>query len=314
MVRSLWSAATGMNAQQTNVDTIANNLANVNTVGYKSQVAQFKSLLYQTLQTATTTANGDPKPTSSQVGLGVRTSSINNIFTQGAMLASQSTSAVAIEGAGFFAIQGQNETFYTRNGDFVWAIMGNNLMLTTSDGSAVLDTQNRPIVIDVATVRSAYTTAFNAYLEEWRRNNTNADGTLKNPNAEEPKMADLNTLSLVSSQITIDAKGEFSYYFGGLDAPLNQQIGLFQFSNVGGLERLGNSVYRPTDASGAAQNEATTAGLKRSSVAQGYLEGSNVYVADEMVNLIVAQRAYEMNSKAITTTDEMMQTANNLKR
>ena len=80
MVRSLWSAATGMNAQQTNVDTIANNLANVNTVGYKGQVAQFKSLLYQTLQTATTTANGDPKPTSSQVGLGVRNSSINSIF------------------------------------------------------------------------------------------------------------------------------------------------------------------------------------------------------------------------------------------
>lgn len=80
MVRSLWTAATGMNAQQTNVDTIANNLANVNTMGYKTQAAQFKSLLYQTLQTATTTANGDPKPTSSQVGLGVRNSSINSIL------------------------------------------------------------------------------------------------------------------------------------------------------------------------------------------------------------------------------------------
>lgn len=82
MVRSLWSGATGMNAQQTNVDTIANNLANVNSVGYKAQVAQFKSLLYQNLQSVTTTANGDPKPTTSQVGLGVRTSSINQIFTQ----------------------------------------------------------------------------------------------------------------------------------------------------------------------------------------------------------------------------------------
>ena len=82
MVRSLWSAATGMNAQQTNVDTIANNLANVNSAGYKAQKAQFKSLLYQTLQSTTTTANGEPKPTTSQVGLGVRTSSINNIYTQ----------------------------------------------------------------------------------------------------------------------------------------------------------------------------------------------------------------------------------------
>ncbi len=100
MVRSLWTAATGMNAQQTNVDTIANNLSNVNTVGYKSQVAQFKSLLYQTLQTATTTANGDPKPTSSQVGLGVRNSSINSIFTQGSLLSSNSDTSFAIEGAG----------------------------------------------------------------------------------------------------------------------------------------------------------------------------------------------------------------------
>ena len=105
MVRSLWSAATGMNAQQTNVDTIANNLANVNTVGYKSQVAQFKSLLYQTLQTATTTANGDPKPTTSQVGLGVRNSSINSIFTQGSLLASNSNTSFAIEGEGYFAVK-----------------------------------------------------------------------------------------------------------------------------------------------------------------------------------------------------------------
>ena len=89
MVRSLWTAATGMNAQQTNVDTIANNLSNVNTVGYKGQVAEFKSLLYQTLQTATTTANGEAKPTSSQVGLGVRTSSINSLFRQGPLLSSE---------------------------------------------------------------------------------------------------------------------------------------------------------------------------------------------------------------------------------
>ena len=118
MVRSLWSAATGMNAQQANVDTIANNLANVNSVGYKAQVAQFKSLLYQNLQTVTTTANGNPKPTSSQVGLGVRTSSINSIFTQGSLLDSESDTAFAIEGDGFFALRGEDgNTYYTRNGD-----------------------------------------------------------------------------------------------------------------------------------------------------------------------------------------------------
>ena len=143
MVRSLWSAATGMNAQQTNVDTIANNLANVNTVGYKGQVAQFKSLLYQTLQTATTTANGDPKPTSSQVGLGVRNSSINSIFSQGSMLASESDTSFGIEGAGFFAIRGNDgNTYYTRNGDFTWATNGNaGLILTNQDGLPVLSSR-----------------------------------------------------------------------------------------------------------------------------------------------------------------------------
>ena len=91
MVRSLWSAATGMIAQQTNIDTIANNLANVNTTGYKTEVANFKSLLYQTLQTRTTTANGDNKPVGAQVGLGVRNSSIASIFRQGAFQDSEST-------------------------------------------------------------------------------------------------------------------------------------------------------------------------------------------------------------------------------
>ena len=120
MVRSLWSAATGMNAQQTNVDTISNNLANVNTTGYKAQGAQFKSLLYQELQTVTTTANGDPKPTTSQVGLGVRTSTINQFFSQGSFLNSDNPAAMAISGDGFFSYLDTDGTtqLYTRNGNF----------------------------------------------------------------------------------------------------------------------------------------------------------------------------------------------------
>jgi flagellar basal-body rod protein FlgG len=272
MVRSLWSAATGMNAQQVNVDTIANNLANVNTVGYKSQVAQFKSLLYQTLQTATTTANGDPKPTSSQVGLGVRASSINNQFGQGSLLTSQSTSAMAVEGDGFFAIRGANgQTYYTRNGDFVWALAANgSMMLTNSDGQAVLGATGQPIIL---------------------------------------------TGNMISSQIVISSTGEIYYPNAeGVDTPLGFKIGMWQFNNVGGLQRMGSSLYGVTQASGPAINEEGNANLRASVLRQGYLEGSNVMVADEMVNLIVAQRAYEMNSKAITTSDEMMQTANNLKR
>lgn len=272
MVRSLWSAATGMNAQQTNVDTIANNLANVNTVGYKAQAAQFKSLLYQTLQTATTTANGDPKPTTSQVGLGVRNSSINSIFTQGSLLASNSDTAFAIEGEGYFAIRGADgNTYYTRNGDFTWATNGNNgLILTNHDGLPVLSS-------------------------------TGAAITLNN--------------SYVTSRITITDEGTICYPdANGNAVSLNMTIGMYQFNNAGGLERQGDTLWAATGASGVALNESTNANVVKSKMVQGYLEGSNVQVADEMVNLIVAQRAYEMNSKAITTTDEMMQTANNLKR
>ncbi|MCH5254110.1 MAG: flagellar hook-basal body protein [Lachnospiraceae bacterium] len=273
MVRSLWSAATGMNAQQTNVDTIANNLANVNSAGYRAQKAEFKSLLYQTLQTATTTANGDPKPTTSQVGLGVRTSSINNIFTQGAFLASESDTSFAIGGDGFFALRGEDgNTYYTRNGDFTWAMgNNNNLILTNQDGLPVLTTTGREIT--------------------------------------------LNRNTYVANRIVVTEDGEVCYPDENNNLqPIGFKIGLYQFNNPGGLQRVGDTLFAVTDASGAALNEETNPNLRRSRVVQGYLEGSNVSVADEMVNLIVAQRAYEMNSKAITTSDSMMDTANNLKR
>ena len=272
MVRSLWTAATGMNAQQTNVDTIANNLANVNSAGYKAQNAQFKSLLYQTLQTKTTTANGDPKPTTSQVGLGVRTSSINNIFTQGSLLASESDTSFAIAGEGFFAVRGEDgNTYYTRNGDFTWSMAPNGgLILTNQDGLPVRSTTGRDITLN--------------------RN-------------------------YVASKISVDQTGEVCYPDENNNPqPIGMKIGLYQFNNPGGLERVGDTLFEMTEASGGPLNEETNANVQKSEVVQGYLEGSNVSVADEMVNLIVAQRAYEMNSKAITTSDSMMDTANNLKR
>lgn len=261
-----------MNAQQANVDTIANNLANVNSVGYKAQVAQFKSLLYQNLQTVTTTANGDPKPTSSQVGLGVRTSSINSIFTQGSLLDSDSDTAFAIQGEGFFAVRDEDGTVcYTRNGDFIWALnAGGGMTLTNADGLPVLDSNNRAISLN---------------------------------------------RTYIASKLSITADGQVCYPDGNNNPqPLGITIGTFQFSNPGGLNRVGDTLFAPTDASGRALNEDTNPELTKSTIVQGYLEGSNVQVANEMVNLIVAQRAYEMNSKAITTSDSMMETANNLKR
>lgn len=271
MVRSLWTAATGMIAQQTNLDTIANNLANVNTTGYKTQVNEFKSLLYQTLQTKTTSANGEEKPTSAQVGLGTRNSAISSIFTQGNLIASDSETSFAIDGKGFFAVRGEDgNIYYTRNGNFQFTLATTGNMLATSDGYPVLDTNGQPIILS------------DAY---------------------------------VVSNITVDSDGRLCYPDGNNNAQyIGITIGVFQFNNPNGLEKLGDSLYAQTAASGQPINEATSDNVEKSSIIQYYLEGSNVQVVDEMVNMIVAQRAYELNSKAITTSDEMLQEANNLRR
>ena len=271
MVRSLWTGATGMIAQQLNVDNISNNLANVNTTGYKSEAMEFKSLLYQTVQTKTTTANGENKPIGAEVGLGVRNSSITSIFTQGSLLESSGPANFAIDGNGFFGIRGDDgNTYYTRNGHFVFAVGNNGMTLTTSDGLPVLNSSGEPIVLDSDAVVSKVTIS--------------KDGTLYYP----------------------DDKGN--------PQSLGITFGLWQFNNPAGLSKEGDSLYSVTAASGAAMNEASNTNLTKSSLKQGYLEGSNVQIADEMVNLIVAQRAYEMNSKVITTSDEMLQQANQLKR
>jgi len=261
-----------MIAQQTNVDVIANNLANVNTTGYKTKVNEFKSLLYQNLQTRTTSSDGSPKPSSAQVGLGVRNASVDAIFKQGAPQATESDTAFAIDGDGFFAVRGADgERKYTRNGNFVWARSGGNRVeLTNSDGLPVLSENGQPIRLPADYIASKVTVT--------------ADGTICYPDANNNPQ------------------------------PIGFKIGLFQFNNPSGLDKEGDSLYTVTDASGPALNEATNVNVSPSKVLQGYLEMSNVQVVDEMVNLIVAQRAYEMNSKAITASDEMLQQANALRR
>lgn len=271
MMRSLWSAASGMISQQTNVDTIANNLANVNTTGYKTEKAEFKSLLYQTLQTRTTSANGEEKPVPAQVGLGTRTVAITSSFKQGALTASESDTAFAINGDGFFAVRGADGgTYYTRNGDFKLSIGTDGLMLATSEGYPVLDSNGEPIIF---------------------------------PD------------NVTAGNLEVSSDGIFGYRDAdNVYIPLDINMGLFQFNNPAGLEKLSSGLFQVTEASGEALNEATAQNLQRSEVRQGYLEASNVQVADEMVNLIVAQRAYEMNSKAIQAADDMLGQANQLKR
>jgi len=270
MMRALWTAASGMTSQQTNVDTISNNLANINTTGYKKETAEFKSLLYQTIQDQSYDNNGDPKPSGIQVGLGVRNSAISSQFTQGNLTETGNDFDLAIYGKGFFMVQlSDGSTAYTRSGSFQMAIGTEGLTLATSDGYPVLDTEGEPIVLD-----SSYT----------------------------------------ASNITIDDAGQLCYPDEkNVPVPIGIQIGLAQFNNPNGLVKSSNSILLQAEASGEPRLESLDTTLQSSKIKQGYLEASNVATVDEMVNLIVAQRAYEMNSKIITAADEMLQQANNLR-
>lgn len=271
MVRSLWTAASGMSAQQTYVDTISNNLSNINTTGFKKEQTEFKSLLYQTIQQKTTDAEGNPKPVSAQVGLGVRTSAITSQFTQGSLTATGNVTDLAIEGDGFFMVQLEDGSIgYTRSGSFKFMMGTDGLTLADSDGHPVLDDNGSPIVL---------------------------------PD------------NITSSKVTIDAKGQVCYPDENNNSQtIGIQIGLAQFANPSGLEKISGSILKETPASGNPVIETQTDGIEKSRIHQGYLEASNVSAVDEMVNMIVAQRAYEMNSKAITASDEMLQQANNLRQ
>lgn len=283
MMRSLWSAASGMKAQQTNTDVIANNLANVNTVGFKTSKAEFKTLLSQQVQQRAARSaidvNDDEvtvesRPAPAWVGLGTRVSSITASFTQGSLEASDLSSSFAIEGKGFFQIRGaDNEMYYTRSGNFQWSIgTDNRAMLTTQEGYPVLNSTGQEIKLPA-----------------------NMSG--------ESVSYDTN-----NNQFTyVDENGETQTLAGS-------RIAMFQFRNPAGLAAASNNRFQETAASGEAMNEATNNNLETSKVHQNYLEMSNVNVADEMVNLIVAQRAYEMNSKAIQASDDMLGQANQLRR
>lgn len=271
MMRSLWTAASGMISQQTNIDTISNNIANINTTGYKKATTEFKTLLYQTIQKTSTDNTGAEKPVGIQVGLGVKNSAITSQYTQGSLQETGNDFDFAIQGKGFFMVQMEDGSVaFTRNGSFRASIGLNGTTISDSEGRPVLDSTGAPIVLD-----ASYNTA----------------------------------------DITIDSAGNICYPdASGNPQPIGIQIGLAQFNNPAGLEKLSSSLLKETSASGVAQLESMVDGLSVSIIKQGYLEASNVQAVDEMVNMIVAQRAYEMNSKAITASDEMLQQANNLRR
>lgn len=260
MMRSLWTATTGMVAMQTQIDTMSNNLANVNTIGFKKSRAEFEDLMYQTLQVAgTETVGGERLPTGLQVGMGVKPTTVHKFFTQGDLQNTGNQLDLAIEGDGFFKVDVNGRELYTRAGSFQ----------LNQDGTIVT-----------------------------------ANGYVLQPEFAVPSETKNITVTEDGHLAALDENGE---ELGSVD------ITLFTFINPPGLLAQGRNLYSPSEASGDAE-EVTPGDQNAGVLAQGYLEMSNVELVDEMVGLIVGQRAYEANSKAITTSDSMLQTAVNVKR
>lgn len=266
MMRSLWTASTGMKSQQLNIDVISHNLSNVNTTSYKGQRAEFKDLLYVTMS-GNNRNQGVGRPVNIQIGHGVGTVATTRDFKTGGLIETQNKLDVAIEGNGFFAVQmpSGDEIRYTRDGSFKLSVEDGMSSLVTSDGYYILDEDNAPIEIDEG-------------------------------------LTDLNIdeLGYITAR---DQDGEIVEI---------ARLGLTDFINPSGLLAQGRNLYSATQVSG--EPTLIDADNMKSSIIQNYLEASNVQVVDEMVKMITAQRAYEINSKAITTSDEMLQTANSLKR
>jgi flagellar basal-body rod protein FlgG len=262
MMRALYSAASGMEAQQYNMDTISNNLANVDTTGFRKNVARFQDLVYQELRAPGTPVGSSQVPTGQDVGLGVKVGSSEKVFTQGALQETDNPLDLAIEGDGFFQVtQPDGTTAYTRDGSFK----------VDDNGSVVT-----------------------------------ADGNLAVPNITIPQNA---------TQVQVGQDGTVSALVPGSSTPQTLgQLQLARFVNNAGLSPIGGgNLYTATQASGPPVVSAAQLN-GAGSIQGGYLENSNVQVVQEIVNMIVAQRAFEANSKAITASDEMLQTANQLPR
>jgi flagellar basal-body rod protein FlgG len=263
-MRSLWTAASGMTGQQFNIDTISNNLANVNTTGFKQMRADFEDLLYQTLRLAgTPSTEVTVVPTGIQVGHGVKPGATQKIFTQGALQATGNTADLAIEGEGFFRVLQYDGSYgYTRDGAFK----------IDSNGQIV-----------------------------------NSNGYRLMPEVVLPE-------GFLNDSVAISQDGRISVKVAGGDDPIEVgQLELYRFVNPAGLQSIGDNLMTQTNASG--EPIAGRPGFDgMGKTLQKYLEMSNVSVVREMVNMIVAQRAYELNSRAIQTSDSMLATATSLKR
>jgi flagellar basal-body rod protein FlgG len=257
---SLYSAATGMESQQLNLNTIANNLANVNTPGFKRSKIEFQDLLYQkpTRASGADSGGGNIVPTGIEVGNGARVAATSKVFTQGQLTSTGEKLDLAIQGDGFFEVQRPDGTIsYTR------------------DGSFKLNAQGQVVTIDGLPVLSGF--------------------------QQVPAGADLAISE--NGQVTVNSSSGSQTY----------RLTLVRFANPSGLRSMGGNQYEETAASGAPET-GNPGEQSFGSTIQGYIESSNVNIVEEMVNLITAQRAYEINSKSIQSSDEMMQNVVNMKR
>lgn len=260
MMRSLWTAATGMVAQQLNIDVISNNLANVNTIGFKKSRAEFEDLMYQSMKIAgSPTEAGNLIPTGMQVGMGVKPTTVHKFFTQGDFQNTGNPLDLVIEGDGFFQVDVNGEMAYTRAGAFK------------------LDNEGRVVT---------------------------ANGYVLQPEF---------TVPVETANVVVTESGHIAALDKNGDELAATDIPTYTFINPAGLKAMGKNLYTETEASGAA-TEGVPGEENFGTLAQGFLEMSNVEIVDEMVAMIVGQRAYEINSKAVQTSDAMLQTANQLKR
>ena len=261
-MRSLSIAATGMLAQQLNVEVISNNIANMNTTAYKRQRADFQDLLYQNIERvgATSADTGEIVPSGIQIGLGVKTGSVYRIAEQGNLINTGNDIDVAIQGQGYFLINlPSGEDAYTRSGALQLSASG---VLVTSDGYVV------------------------------------------SPSITIPQDAE---------SVTINTTGEIQVSLSNTVAPsIVGQMQLSTFFNPAGLEAIGGNLFVETPASGS-PSSGTPGSTGFGTILQGFLETSNVNPVNEITSLITAQRAYEMNSKVIQASDEMLSVASNLR-
>jgi len=260
MIRALWTASTGMASQQANIDSIANNLANANTSGFKKNRVNFQDLMYQTMRIAgSSTASGGQLPVGIQVGMGSKVISSEKIFLQGDFTQTKNNLDLAIEGKGFFKLMNDTREVYTRSGNFKM----------DKDG----------YVCD------------------------------SNGNKLQPEFS----VPAKTTTVTVEPGGKMVAAGSDGKELASTQIQLFNFVNPAGLQSIGHNLFIPSDASGDA-TQGNPGIDEYGTIMQGFIELSNVDVVEEMVNMIMAQRAYEINSKVIQTSDECLQQANNLKR